>query len=171
MKSFQKFLCLLTVALIPAQSACAEGASAVIKDAKGVTIGSAKFVQEDTNVRVTVEAKGLTPGLHGMHIHDLGVCTPPDFSSAGPHYNLHGKRHGLKNSSGAHTGDMPNLEANSDGIAKAVFTLKGVTLTQGVSSLFHEGGTSIVIHAAPDDEMTDPSGNSGERIACGVIEK
>jgi superoxide dismutase, Cu-Zn family len=171
MKFLRHFFWFLLMGIIPVQSACAESARAVIKDAKGVTIGSAKFVQEDADVRVTVEAKGLTPGLHGMHIHDLGVCTPPDFSSAGPHYNLHGKRHGLKNPSGAHTGDMPNLEAKADGTAKAVFTLKGVTLTQGVSSLFHEGGTSIVIHAAPDDELTDPSGNSGDRIACGVIEK
>lgn len=171
MKYFRYFFWFLLLGIIPVQSACAEGAHAVLKNAKGEKVGSAKFVQEDTDVKVTVEAKGLTPGFHGIHIHDLGVCTPPDFSSAGPHYNLHGKRHGLKNSSGPHTGDMPNLEAKGDGTAKAVFTLKAVTLTQGISSLFHEGGTSIIIHAGPDDEITDPSGNSGDRVACGVIEK
>ena len=140
-------------------------------NAEGQVIGTAKLEEVEGGVKISVEVSGLTPGLHGIHIHDVGKCEIPDFKSAGPHFNPDGKKHGHMNPEGAHAGDLPNLVVGADGKGSAEIVVKGVTLKRGGNSLFHSGGTSIVIHAQPDDEKTDPSGNSGDRIACGVIIK
>ncbi len=104
-----------------------------------------------------------------MHIHEAGTCTPPDFKSAGTHFNPHGKKHGIENPEGAHARDLPNLIAGGDGKAKVKFVIPGLTLTSG-ETVLQSGKSAIVIHASPDDGQTDPSGNSGDRVACGVIE-
>lgn len=150
----------------------APSAKAVLVNAKGEEIGTAFFEQKGKTVKLKIKAEGLTPGPHGMHIHGAGKCETPDFKSAGPHFNPHQKQHGLKNPHGSHSGDLPNLVANKRGRAKATASLKGASLREGEShSLLKADGTAIVIHAGPDDEMTDPAGNSGDRIACGVIKK
>ena len=106
-----------------------------------------------------------------MHVHAAGKCEAPDFKTAGGHFNPAAKKHGLHNPEGAHAGDMANLTVGEDGKGSATVTAKGATLAEGQGSLFGPDGTSIVIHEGPDDEKTNPAGNSGARIACGVIEK
>jgi Cu-Zn family superoxide dismutase len=107
-----------------------------------------------------------------MHIHSLGKCDGPDFTSAGPHFNPEHKKHGHKNPEGAHAGDLPNLQVAADGTVKTEIVAKGVNLKEGdPDSLLKADGTSLVIHASADDEMTDPAGNAGSRIVCGVIKK
>jgi len=144
-------------------------AKADLVNAEGAKVGTAEFTQIPEGVKIDVTVSGLTPGLHGFHIHAVGQCQPPDFKSAGAHFNPYGKQHGLKNPEGPHAGDMQNLQVNADGTGTAEVLDKLVTLVEGPNSLFHEGGTAIVIHASPDDQMTDPAGNSGARVACGPI--
>jgi superoxide dismutase, Cu-Zn family len=160
---------LLTIPLVVA----AEGPSgkAVLKDAEGKEVGTATFTPTAGGVKVQVRVAHLPPGNHGIHIHAMAKCEPPEFKSAGGHFNPAGKKHGLHNPEGAHAGDMPNLTVGRNGEAKATITAKGATLGEGDGSLFGPDGTALVIHADPDDEKTDPAGNSGARIACGVIEK
>lgn len=146
-------------------------ARADIKDAKGKSIGTATFVEQKDGVKVSVEVSGLPPGKHGFHIHDTGACTPPDFKSAAGHFNPLKKRHGKDNPAGKHAGDFPNLEVKQDGTAQMTAVATGATLKKGPASLFKEGGTAIVIHADPDDYKSDPAGNAGDRLACGVIVK
>ncbi|MEI7028359.1 superoxide dismutase family protein [Paenibacillus sp. y28] len=141
-----------------------------IKNTNGEAIGSATLRQMKAGVQIEVEVSGLTPGLHGFHIHQNGTCEPPEFKSAGDHFNPDGKQHGFENPRGFHNGDLPNLEVNQDGKASAVMVAKKVTLETGApNSLLKPGGTSLIIHEKVDDYKTDPSGNSGARIACGII--
>jgi superoxide dismutase, Cu-Zn family len=147
----------------------APGASADVKMPNGEAVGMATFTQESGGIRLKGQFKGLTPGEHGIHVHAVGKCDGPDFMTAGAHYNPTSKQHGLNNPQGSHGGDMPNLTVASDGSGSIDFLLKDVTLGSGTGSLIGPDGTALVIHAMPDDEMTDPSGNSGGRIACGVI--
>lgn len=139
-------------------------------DVSGALLGKATFTENLNGVEVALGVRDLEPGYHGIHIHENGSCEPPDFASAGGHFNPTGKVHGLKNPEGPHAADMPNLLVNPDGTASAVFLLPLVTLGEGENSLFKEGGTSLVIHAGPDDQVTDPAGNAGDRVACGVIQ-
>ena len=146
-------------------------AKATLRDTQGKDVGTATFKPTKGGVQIAISVAGLSPGKHGFHVHGAGRCEPPDFKSAGPHFNPTGKQHGHKNPQGAHAGDLPNLTVGKNGKGKATFTAKGVTLGEGTGSLFSTDGTSLVIHADPDDEKTDPAGSSGARIACGVIEK
>jgi Cu-Zn family superoxide dismutase len=170
------FFILLSLIFIPtfahAYGNASAKAKADLKDSKGEKIGEAKFTEMKEGVKVSVKVSGLTPGKHGIHIHQVGKCEGPDFKSSGGHFNPFGKKHGLENPQGAHGGDLPNLVVKKDGKAKAEFVAKGITLKgEGDNSLFHSGGTSLMIHASEDDEKTDPAGNSGARIVCGVIQK
>ena len=148
----------------------APGASAVLKDKAGQRVGQATLTETSDGLRIEVAGIGLPPGPKGIHIHAVGTCEPPDFVSAGAHFNPADRKHGRLNPDGAHAGDLPNLMVTSAGAATLDVTAKAATLKDGMSaSLFGPGGTSLVIHAQPDDEQTDPTGNSGGRIACGVI--
>lgn len=152
-----------------ARNASVSQASAVLKNVNGTEVGSAKFTEDGTGpVHIIVHVKGISPGEHGIHIHEKDNCTPP-FKSAGEHYNPLGKHHGLKNPKGAHAGDLPNLVVNKTGEGYLDMTSDRITLTPGPTTLFTKNGTSLIIHSGPDDQVSDPSGNSGDRIACGVI--
>lgn len=156
--------------LLLASSAYAVTAKADIKNAAGEVIGAAMLSEQpEGGVAIDLTVSGLTPGEHGIHIHENGKCDPPDFKSAGGHFNPTGKHHGFSNPEGHHSGDLPNLTVGADGKVSGRIVAKDVTLNPGPNSLLKEGGTSLVIHAGPDDEKTDPAGNSGARVACGVI--
>lgn len=138
--------------------------SAVLRDAGGAERGRAAVTPTASGMRVSVTAEGMAPGAKGLHIHDVGLCEGPKFTSAGPHWNPAMKQHGRDNPMGAHIGDAPNIEIGPDGRGSATFTV------EGSASLLTEGiGKSIIIHAAIDDYRTDPTGNSGDRVACGVF--
>lgn len=151
----------------PKQSA--QSAHADIVNAQGQKIGTATIHQAGNGVRISVEVSQLPPGTHGIHIHTVGKCEGPAFTTAGGHLNPASKKHGKDNPDGPHAGDLLNLEVGADGIGKASLSDANATLGEGPNSLFHEGGTSLVIHEKADDYKTDPAGNSGARIACGVI--
>lgn len=141
-----------------------------LKDTDGKTTGTAELSETKEGVKVHVEAEGLSPGKHGIHFHETGVCEMPDFKSAGGHFNPDGKEHGLEMSGGPHAGDLPNLEVGEDGTVDDEFTTKLVTLEDDKkNSLLQDGGTALVIHAGEDDGESQPSGDSGDRVACGVI--
>jgi Cu-Zn family superoxide dismutase len=156
---------------LPVVALASPGAKAILKDAGGAEVGAAAFDAVPGGVKVTVSVHGLKPGPHGFHVHDAGACAGPDFKTAGGHFNPAGKKHGLENPEGHHGGDLPNLVVAADGAGQATAVLHGVTLGDGKDGLFHPGGTAVVIHADADDGKTDPSGNSGARIACGVVTK
>ncbi len=146
-------------------------AKATIIDAQGRVIGSAEVKNlKDSGLRVKISASGLSRGDHGVHIHAIGTCEGPKFTSAGPHWNPHTKMHGLQNPDGAHAGDMPNLQVNKKGKGKLVYEIADGRV-KGDFAMMDEDGAAIVIHAMTDDQRTDPSGNSGDRIACGVFVK
>jgi Cu-Zn family superoxide dismutase len=157
--------------LTPSLAMAAPAVTADLKDAAGRPIGTATFAAGDGGAKVMVRVSGLKPGLHGFHLHAAGLCEGPDFKTAAGHFNPAGKKHGLENPMGHHDGDMPNLVVGADGTGQAAVTLAGVTLGEGEASLFHAGGTALVIHADADDGKTDPAGNSGARIACGVVRR
>lgn len=141
-----------------------------LKDAEGQTTGTAELEETDEGVKVHLKAEGLPAGSHGFHFHEAGVCEAPDFKTAGDHFNPDGKQHGLESEEGPHAGDLPNLEVGEDGKVDDEFTANNVTLeTDQSNSLLQDSGTALVIHALKDDGRTQPSGNSGDRIACGII--
>jgi Cu-Zn family superoxide dismutase len=146
-------------------------AGADIKNAQGNTVGTASLRETKNGLLIIVDAKGLPPGLHAVHIHAVGKCESPAFTSAGGHFNPLNKKHGLKNPDGPHAGDLPDLYVNKDGVGRYEALMESVTLGAGETSVFDADGSAIVIHATADDNMTDPAGNSGDRIACGVITK
>jgi len=146
-------------------------ATAEIKDAKGQKAGDAKFKETSGGVLMSVKVLNLSPGVRAIHIHEAGKCEAPDFKTAGGHFNPEKKQHGMENPAGHHAGDLPNLVVGKKGKGTFRNTVKGVTLAgEGANSLFHAGGTSVVIHEKADDMKTDPAGNAGARIACGVIQ-
>ncbi len=146
-------------------------AATELYDAHGEEVDSARFEEVAGEVKISLDLYGLSPGLHGIHIHSVGRCQRPDFESSGGHFNPDGKKHGLKNPEGPHGGDLPNVLIGSEGTARVEMTNPFVTLGKGKNSLFHRRGTSLVIHAYPDDEKTDPDGGAGPAIACGIISK
>lgn len=141
----------------------------------GEARGTVELWQDTDNiVHVRLQLHDLTPGDHGIHFHAVAKCegagaTP--FATAGAHYNPIGRQHGLQNSAGPHAGDVPNITLGADGRVDTGFTSDRATLTDGSTTLFDADGSSIVIHAAPDDQTSQPSGNSGARVACGTLRR
>lgn len=146
-------------------------AMADLKNAKGEVVGMAALWADEGGVRFFADVRGISPGKHGIHLHAVGKCEPPEFTTAGAHFNPEGKKHGLRNPEGPHAGDLPNLDVAPDGTGQLHYVARRVTLGAGAASLFDADGTAVVVHANADDEFTDPTGNSGGRVACGVIGK
>jgi Cu-Zn family superoxide dismutase len=148
-----------------------ERAHADLKNADGKTVGTATLRQTKEGVSISIQIKDLAPGLHAVHIHSTGKCEGPAFASAGGHFNPLNMKHGLKSPDGPHAGDLPDLYVNKDRVGRYQVVTQSVTLDAGKMSIDDSDGKSIVIHATADDNLTDPAGNSGDRIACGVIAK
>jgi len=144
-------------------------AQAEIRDAAGRVVANASASQASGRLRVQVEAAGLAPGSYAAHIHTTGRCDPPDFESAGPHWNPTQRQHGSQNPQGPHLGDLPNLLVGANGEGSFELGIGGAELSAGPGPLLDRDGAALLIHAGPDDYRTDPSGNSGARIACGVF--
>ena len=159
-------------------------AQAELKNAEGKPVGTITLTQHPKGVLIRAELSGLPPGWHALHIHETGKCEPPDFTSAGGHFNPQDRRHGLVQA-GIHAGDLPNLHAGADGKAMAEMVTGAIRLGQQpaasadgsaaaaapAADIFDQDGAALVLHAGPDDYRSDPAGNSGDRIACGVIEQ
>jgi len=146
-------------------SAATPGGRASLAAADGAPRGTARFTDMSGGILVQVDTMGLPAGVHGIHIHTTGRCDGPDFASAGGHWNPTARQHGRENPQGAHHGDLPNLMVSADGRGTVQLATPGGSL----ADLFDADGAALVIHANPDDDRTEPSGNSGGRIACGVI--
>lgn len=146
-------------------AAVAGGAIATLRKADGTAAGSATATPSADGVAITVSVNGIPAGPHGVHVHMTGKCEGPKFETAGGHWNPASTQHGLDNPKGSHAGDMPNLTVADDGSGNLNYTLKGATMAQ----LLDADGAAFVVHAGEDDQKTDPSGNSGDRIACGVF--
>ena len=131
----------------------------------GQALGSVRMWETPGGVTFRIGAAGLPHGLHGVHVHGVGRCEGPGFASAGPHWNPAGMKHGFNAPAGPHGGDLPNVTVAANGVLQEAVTLPGASF----ASLLDADGSALVIHARADDYVTDPSGNSGDRIACAVI--
>lgn len=179
MKTAALFLALPCVAVISACSTTSSGTAATpaaaptahakLAGGDGSPRGTVMVTQGGDGLHVLVKAQGLTPGIHAVHIHTTGVCTGPDFTSAGGHWNPTQHQHGKDNPQGMHMGDMPNMLAGSDGVGEMEYVVHGGQISGGASPLLDSDGAAVVIHAQADDNKTDPTGNAGGRVACGVL--
>ena len=153
-----------------------EAPAVPLVNASGKVIGEVRGGDSDKGATLLIDAHGLQPGVHGIHIHDVGLCEPPDFKSAGPHWNPTGRQHGGENPQGSHMGDLQNVTVGKDGRLRVEIVVPGTYLKTagrnvkpGTLQILDANGASLVLHAKPDDYKTDPSGNSGARVACAVL--
>jgi superoxide dismutase, Cu-Zn family len=135
----------------------------------GQSVGSVSAWQTAGGAGLRIQASGLPHGIHAIHVHAVGRCDGPKFESAGPHWNPAGRKHGLSNPAGPHGGDLPNVTVAANGVLSTIVTVPGASLAAGNGTLADADGAALVIHAGPDDNVTDPSGNSGDRIACAIL--
>jgi Cu-Zn family superoxide dismutase len=170
MKRLGLSLLVIAATTLPASTALSQRAGTSLRNGQGQVIGEASAARAGNVVRVRVSVHGFAPGIHGVHLHQTGRCDAPDFTSAGPHWNPTSHQHGRLNPQGPHLGDLPNLVVARNGMGRIDFAVPVPAGTAArANPLLDADGTSVVVHAAPDDLRTDPSGNSGARIACGVL--
>ncbi len=150
-------------------SAAGPGAGAELRDGAGQVRAQAAVAQVGDALRIRVEASGLAPGRYAAHIHSVGRCDPPAFESASGHWNPTGRQHGRDNPQGMHKGDLPDLVVGADGRGTVEHMIAGAWLSAGTTPMLDADGAAMMIHQRPDDNRTDPSGNAGARIACGVF--
>jgi len=155
----------------PAGAEAQENAHAEFKNAGGKSVGTARLRSTKEGVAISMRVNDLPPGLHAVHIHATGKCEGPAFASAGGHFNPENMKHGLKNPDGPNAGDLPDLYVNKDGVGQYQVLVQNVTLSDGKHSILDPEPRAIVIHATADDNLSDPAGNSGDRIACAVLAK
>jgi superoxide dismutase, Cu-Zn family len=174
--AFRALVCgvalLLSLASVALARPTSQGAAttAEISDANGQVVGTATLTEDASGVTITVQGSRMPPGDHGIHVHEIGRCDPPTFATAGEHFNPTGMEHGLQNPRGPHAGDLPNVTVAADGTTTYSATTTTVTLGTGTpNSLRWPNGTAMVIHANPDDQLSNPAGNADGRIACAVI--
>jgi Cu-Zn family superoxide dismutase len=168
----QAFAAFLAAAgCLAAAQAQAQSANAVLMDPEGKEIGNVALSELAQGVRIFAQAANVPPGVHAFHIHETGQCEAPDFESAGGHYNPTEHQHGWNNPEGPHAGDAPNVHVADDGVLAIEYFTDAVTLGEGDTTLFDDDGSAIVLHEGADDYKTDPTGDAGGRIACGVIAK
>lgn len=167
MSGFRLKMCVCVAALSVAASA-AHSAEATLKNADDVDVGSVTLTEMPTGVLLQVDLNGVPAGIHGFHIHEIGACSP-DFAAAGGHFAGGDKRHGLKVAGGPHAGDLPNIHVPESGALTIEVFNTAISLHDGAGALFDEDGSAIVIHDGADDYESQPSGDAGSRIACGVI--
>jgi superoxide dismutase, Cu-Zn family len=148
-----------------------QSANAVLMDPDGKEIGNVAISEVAQGLRIFAQAENLPPGVHAFHIHETGQCEPPEFESAGGHYNPTGKQHGWDNPQGHHAGDFANVHVHEDGRLAIEYFTDAVTLGEGETTLFDDDGSAVVMHEGADDYQSDPAGHAGARIACGVISK
>jgi len=149
-------------------ASAAQAATAMLKTADGSDVGSVTLTEMPSGVLLQVNLSGLPAGLHGFHIHEKGSCSP-DFGAAGGHFAGGDTKHGLKVEGGPHAGDMPNIHVPDSGALSIEIFNTAISFQDGVGALFDEDGSAIVIHSGADDYESQPSGDAGSRLACGVI--
>ena len=149
----------------------ADGARAEIRDAGGRIVATAALRDEGGSIRVHVDSAGLAAGTYGIHVHATGLCEAPGFTTAGTHWNPSGRQHGRDNPQGAHMGDLPNLVVDASAHGSVDYAIGEASLGGGANPLLDADGAAVVVHAQADDYRTDPSGNSGPRIACGILSR
>jgi superoxide dismutase, Cu-Zn family len=146
-------------------------AIADLADASGRVVGRAVLIEQSDGVRILLDLTGVPAGIKAVHLHEVGRCDPPSFESAGGHFNPTKAQHGTANPRGPHAGDLPNVTVEKTGRGHLEATASRVTLVKGSAPLLGPNGGALVLHEGPDDLRTDPAGNSGARIACGVIRR
>ena len=168
-----RMISVLALAVVVATAAVSAQMKHVdFKDAKGASVGMAMISPaKGGGVSIDLDVHGLPPGEHALHFHAVAKCEGPDFTSATGHFNPMTKKHGMQNPEGPHAGDMNNFTVDAKGNAKATITNANVTMGAEPNSIYANGGTALMIHAAADDMKSDPAGNAGARIACGTITK
>jgi superoxide dismutase, Cu-Zn family len=158
----------LVLAFAASPALAADTASAALKDKDGKEVGQVVLTRTQDGVLLNVTLTGIPPGDHAFHVHTTGKCEPPDFKSAGPHFNPDHTQHGMMNSEGPHSGDMPNLHVPDSGKLQ-VEILNTLVSLDGDAGLLDDDGSALIVHAGADDYKTDPAGNAGDRTACGVV--